>query len=65
MLSMLILSPWCEQHEIKSNTLDLVRGFFIPIQSKDVLFSKYMPSSMPFNVVNCLVSRPTPHVTLR
>lgn len=53
MPSMLILSPWCGQHEIESNKLDLVRnlmrGSFIPIQSKDVLSAKCIPSSMPLS----------------
>lgn len=42
MPSILTLSAYCEQHEIDSNTLDLVSFLFIPIQSQDVLFAKYI-----------------------
>jgi hypothetical protein len=55
------MSPWCEQHEIDSNYL--VSFFFISIQSKDVLFAKYMPYFHA--LVDWCLSKPTSHVTLR
>jgi hypothetical protein len=59
------ISPWCEQHEIDNNILDLMSIFFIAIQSQDGLFAKYMPYFHALvNWCMCL-SKPTSHVTLR